>query len=92
MYFRISFLVFCRIQYFLITVTYVSENLLFVIIFQCLEIVEKSCKCGLHSKEVQCYKLYTCETKCKRMKDCNKHPCNKKVCNVLRELFSLPYF
>jgi NF-X1-type zinc finger protein NFXL1 len=47
----------------------------------CLEIVEKSCKCGLHSKEVQCYKLYTCETKCKRMKDCNKHPCNKKCCD-----------
>ncbi|RZC41660.1 NF-X1-type zinc finger protein NFXL1, partial [Asbolus verrucosus] len=44
----------------------------------CLETVEKSCKCGLHSKEVHCYKPYFCETKCKRMKDCNKHPCNKK--------------
>ncbi|KAJ3662166.1 hypothetical protein Zmor_006522 [Zophobas morio] len=47
----------------------------------CLEIVEKACKCGLHSKEVQCYKPYSCETKCKRMKDCNKHPCNKKCCD-----------
>ncbi|XP_008191258.2 NF-X1-type zinc finger protein NFXL1 [Tribolium castaneum] len=47
----------------------------------CLEIVEKSCKCGLHSKEVHCSKPYFCETKCKRMRDCNKHPCNKKCCD-----------
>lgn len=47
----------------------------------CLEIVTKSCRCGQHSKEVQCCKQYLCETKCKRMKDCNKHPCNRKCCD-----------
>lgn len=48
-------------------------------IFQCTETITKSCRCGLHQKEVQCKKPYLCETKCKRMKDCNKHPCNRKV-------------
>ncbi|CAH1179658.1 unnamed protein product [Phaedon cochleariae] len=48
---------------------------------QCLETVEKLCRCGLHSKEVQCFKPYLCEVKCKRMKDCNKHPCNRKCCD-----------
>nr|CAH7743895.1 unnamed protein product [Callosobruchus chinensis] len=47
----------------------------------CLETVVKSCRCGLHSKEVQCCKPYFCETKCKRMRDCNKHPCNRKCCD-----------
>ncbi|KAJ8964297.1 hypothetical protein NQ317_000093 [Molorchus minor] len=47
----------------------------------CLETVVKSCRCGLHSKEIQCYKPYFCETKCKKLKDCNKHPCNRKCCD-----------
>ncbi|CAH1115827.1 unnamed protein product [Psylliodes chrysocephalus] len=47
----------------------------------CLETVEKSCRCGQHTKEVQCYKLYFCDSKCKRLKDCNKHPCNRKCCD-----------
>ncbi|XP_050511644.1 NF-X1-type zinc finger protein NFXL1 [Diabrotica virgifera virgifera] len=47
----------------------------------CLETVEKSCRCGQHTKEVQCYKPYLCEVKCKQMKDCNKHPCNRKCCD-----------
>ncbi|XP_066250881.1 NF-X1-type zinc finger protein NFXL1 [Euwallacea similis] len=47
----------------------------------CLEIVTKSCRCGQHSKEIQCCKQYLCDTKCKKMKDCNKHPCNRKCCD-----------
>ncbi|KAI4470848.1 nuclear transcription factor x-box binding 1 nfx1 [Holotrichia oblita] len=47
----------------------------------CVETVVKSCRCGLHTKEIQCKKLYLCETKCKQMKDCNKHPCNRKCCD-----------
>lgn len=47
----------------------------------CLETVVKVCKCGQHSKEIQCYKPYFCESKCKRIKDCNKHPCNRKCCD-----------
>lgn len=38
----------------------------------CLEIVEKKCRCGAYSKEQPCSKTFTCEAKCKRMKDCNK--------------------
>ncbi|KAL1517103.1 hypothetical protein ABEB36_000911 [Hypothenemus hampei] len=47
----------------------------------CLEVVEKSCRCGQHSKEIQCCKQYLCETKCKKIKDCGKHPCNRKCCD-----------
>lgn len=47
----------------------------------CLEIVTKFCRCGHHSKEIQCCKPYLCETKCKRMRDCNKHSCNRKCCD-----------
>ncbi|KAF5270987.1 hypothetical protein FQR65_LT05337 [Abscondita terminalis] len=46
----------------------------------CLEVVRKTCRCGLHTKEVQCKKDYLCETKCKKLKDCYKHPCNRKCC------------
>lgn len=46
---------------------------------QCLEIVEKKCRCGLYTKELPCSKQYLCEAKCKQMRDCNKHPCNRKV-------------
>lgn len=45
----------------------------------CLEVVEKKCRCGLSSKEFPCSKQFTCEFKCKKMRDCNKHACNRKV-------------
>ncbi|GLV33994.1 uncharacterized protein CBL_11123 [Carabus blaptoides fortunei] len=47
----------------------------------CLELAVKRCRCGLHEKEVQCKKSYLCETKCKQVRDCNKHPCNRKCCD-----------
>lgn len=47
----------------------------------CLEVVKKTCRCGQHTKDVHCSKPFYCETKCKNMRDCNKHPCNKKCCN-----------
>lgn len=46
---------------------------------QCLEIVAKKCRCGLFTKELPCSKSFSCEAKCKRMKDCNKHVCSRKV-------------
>ncbi|KAF5301721.1 hypothetical protein FQA39_LY10652 [Lamprigera yunnana] len=46
----------------------------------CLELVKKKCRCGLQTKEVQCKKDYLCETKCKKLKDCYKHQCNRKCC------------
>jgi len=49
----------------------------------CLQMVTKSCRCGAKKKEVSCAKKeFTCETKCKRLKLCGKHPCNKKCCDV----------
>ena len=32
-------------------------------------------------QEVLCTKDYTCDVKCKNMRDCRKHACNKKCCD-----------
>ncbi|KAJ4431885.1 hypothetical protein ANN_20491 [Periplaneta americana] len=48
---------------------------------RCLAMVTKKCRCGLHSKELPCQKEFLCETKCKRMKECMRHPCNRKCCD-----------
>ncbi|XP_049812218.1 NF-X1-type zinc finger protein NFXL1 [Schistocerca nitens] len=47
----------------------------------CLEVITKSCRCGLHTKEQPCKKEFLCDTKCKRVKDCFRHPCNRKCCD-----------
>ncbi|KAK9499783.1 hypothetical protein O3M35_002755 [Rhynocoris fuscipes] len=47
----------------------------------CMEFLEKSCRCGLHRKEVPCQKEYLCETKCKGLRDCHTHTCNRKCCD-----------
>ena len=58
----------------------------------CLQMVTKQCKCsillqqqgerrgGERKKEVPCTKEFACETKCKRMRDCGRHACNRKCC------------
>jgi len=46
----------------------------------CLQMVKKTCRCGNKTKEVQCSKQFNCDIKCKRIRDCRKHPCNKKCC------------
>ena len=46
----------------------------------CLQMRVKRCRCGAKSKEVQCAKTFSCETKCKSIRDCGRHPCNKKCC------------
>lgn len=48
---------------------------------QCMEIVKKPCRCGNMTKEVACHKQLICETKCKTIRSCNKHPCNRKCCD-----------
>ena len=45
----------------------------------------KKCRCGAKKKELQCYKTYTCETKCSKMKDCGRHQCKRKVIAVYDE-------
>ena len=42
--------------------------------------ITKRCKCGAKQKEVPCAKIYVCDLKCKRPRDCRKHTCNKKCC------------
>ena len=46
----------------------------------CLQMVIKKCKCGAKQKEVSCAKVYSCDLKCKRLRDCRKHTCNRKCC------------
>ncbi|XP_059473634.1 NF-X1-type zinc finger protein NFXL1 [Neocloeon triangulifer] len=47
----------------------------------CLQVSVKSCRCGNHEKEMPCHKEFTCEVKCKRPKNCMRHPCNRKCCD-----------
>ena len=49
--------------------------------FPCLaaQEVEKQCRCGKHTKRMPCHKPYLCETKCAKIRDCQKHQCRRKV-------------
>ncbi|XP_038625176.1 NF-X1-type zinc finger protein NFXL1 [Tachyglossus aculeatus] len=46
----------------------------------CRQEVEKHCRCGKHSKRMPCHKPYQCDTKCVRVRDCQKHQCKRKCC------------
>ena len=43
----------------------------------CLQMRVKSCRCGAKKKEMQCGRNFTCDIKCKKLRDCFRHPCNK---------------
>uniref|UniRef100_A0A8D8VIG9 NF-X1-type zinc finger protein NFXL1 n=1 Tax=Cacopsylla melanoneura TaxID=428564 RepID=A0A8D8VIG9_9HEMI len=47
---------------------------------QCVERIVKRCRCGAKMKEVPCAREFLCETKCKRIRNCFIHPCNRKCC------------
>ncbi|XP_043229933.1 NF-X1-type zinc finger protein NFXL1-like [Amphibalanus amphitrite] len=47
---------------------------------RCLQLRVKRCRCGRKEKELVCDKEFTCDIKCKRLKDCGKHTCNRKCC------------
>lgn len=47
---------------------------------QCLQFRVKKCRCGSKQKEMACSKELTCEIKCKNLRDCRRHTCNKKCC------------
>ncbi|XP_049546013.1 NF-X1-type zinc finger protein NFXL1 [Anopheles darlingi] len=47
----------------------------------CLVLVQKTCRCGQTSREIPCSKEATCETKCKKVRRCGRHPCNRKCCD-----------
>lgn len=46
----------------------------------CLQFCVKKCRCGAREKEMACSKEFTCEIKCKNIKDCRRHNCNRKCC------------
>lgn len=46
----------------------------------CLQTVLKKCRCGQIEKEVSCSKDLVCDFKCKKLKDCKFHVCNRKCC------------
>uniref|UniRef100_A0A8D1ZMW2 NF-X1-type domain-containing protein n=1 Tax=Sus scrofa TaxID=9823 RepID=A0A8D1ZMW2_PIG len=48
----------------------------------CRQEVEKHCRCGKHTKRMPCHKPYLCETKCVKMRDCQKHQCRRKVISL----------
>ncbi|CAI5783838.1 NF-X1-type zinc finger protein NFXL1 [Podarcis lilfordi] len=47
----------------------------------CRQEVEKQCRCGKHTKQMPCHKPYLCETKCAKIRDCQKHQCKRKCCS-----------
>ncbi|XP_037933957.1 NF-X1-type zinc finger protein NFXL1 [Teleopsis dalmanni] len=47
----------------------------------CMIIIKKKCRCGLHEKELPCSKEFSCEMKCKQIRECGKHACNRKCCD-----------
>ncbi|XP_066488135.1 NF-X1-type zinc finger protein NFXL1 [Tiliqua scincoides] len=47
----------------------------------CRQEVEKQCRCGKHTKQMPCHKAYLCETKCAKIRDCQKHQCKRKCCS-----------
>uniref|UniRef100_A0A8B9TDX6 Nuclear transcription factor, X-box binding like 1 n=1 Tax=Anas platyrhynchos TaxID=8839 RepID=A0A8B9TDX6_ANAPL len=47
----------------------------------CRQEVEKQCRCGKHTKRMPCHKPYLCETKCTKIRDCQKHQCRRKCCS-----------
>ncbi|XP_048365599.1 NF-X1-type zinc finger protein NFXL1 [Sphaerodactylus townsendi] len=46
----------------------------------CRQEVEKQCRCGKHSKQMPCHRPYLCESKCAKIRDCQKHQCKRKCC------------
>ncbi|XP_076351913.1 NF-X1-type zinc finger protein NFXL1 [Tachypleus tridentatus] len=47
----------------------------------CRQMRVKRCRCGQREKSVPCSKEYTCETKCKQLRDCRRHTCSRKCCD-----------
>ena len=45
----------------------------------CRQIVTKKCRCGKRSKEIPCCQVLTCDVKCNKLRNCERHPCKKKV-------------
>ncbi|XP_043918359.1 NF-X1-type zinc finger protein NFXL1 [Protopterus annectens] len=47
----------------------------------CRQVVEKQCRCKKHIKLMPCHKEYLCDSKCTKMRDCQRHQCKRKCCS-----------
>ncbi|XP_046391023.1 NF-X1-type zinc finger protein NFXL1-like [Ischnura elegans] len=47
----------------------------------CLQMRVQTCRCGQYSKELPCQKEFLCENKCRRTRNCLRHPCSRKCCD-----------
>ncbi|GAB6023932.1 NF-X1-type zinc finger protein nfxl1 [Chamberlinius hualienensis] len=47
----------------------------------CLQMRTRKCRCGQKEKSMPCHKEFVCETKCKKVRDCGRHPCSRKCCS-----------
>ena len=45
----------------------------------CRQVVTKTCRCGKREKNVLCSQEFLCEGKCLKMRQCERHPCKRKV-------------
>ncbi|CAH9069527.1 unnamed protein product [Cuscuta europaea] len=47
----------------------------------CRSVVTKWCRCGSFKKQVPCYQDLTCERKCLKLRDCERHACKRRCCD-----------
>ncbi|XP_071446670.1 NF-X1-type zinc finger protein NFXL1 [Hetaerina americana] len=47
----------------------------------CLQMRVQTCRCGQYSKDLPCQKEFLCENKCRRTRNCLRHPCSRKCCD-----------
>nr|GMC95946.1 NF-X1-type zinc finger protein NFXL2 [Ipomoea batatas] len=47
----------------------------------CRIVVTKGCRCGSLRKQVPCYQDLTCERKCLKVRDCERHACKRRCCD-----------
>jgi hypothetical protein len=59
----------------------------------CRQMINKECECGKARKLAMCSTEYRCERLCPLMRNCQRHPCKKRVRHAYRaasRLFWLP--
>lgn len=47
----------------------------------CRQMVTKKCRCGKRERSVLCSQEFLCESKCLRMRQCERHQCKRKCCD-----------
>ncbi|KAH3745328.1 NF-X1-type zinc finger protein NFXL2 [Pelomyxa schiedti] len=47
---------------------------------ECAQISEVRCRCGGCKKKTACSSKWKCQNKCSKIRNCGRHPCNKRCC------------